>query len=64
VANGLAVLPRDVVAASGHPQEAVVAFADAAYDAAVELAGWPARLAGPRFDGWHASRTPPEESRP
>ena len=33
-------------------------------DAAVELAGWPARLTGPRFDGWYASRTPPEASRP
>ena len=59
-AAGLAVLPWEVAAASGHPQEAVVAFADAAYDAAVELAGWPARLTGPRFDGWHASRTPPD----
>jgi len=63
-AAGLASLPWDVAAAARHPREAVVAFADAAYDAAVELAGWPARLTGPRFDGWYASRTPPEGSPP
>jgi hypothetical protein len=37
----------------------MVAFGDAVYDAAVEAAGWPPHLVGPRFDGWHMSRTPP-----
>ena len=63
-AAGLAVLPWDTIAAAGQPASAVIAFADSAYQAAVNLAGWPAGLAGPRFDGWHASRTPPAGSRP
>jgi len=63
-AAGLAALPWETAAAAGRPRDAVIDFADAAYAAAVDLSGWPARLAGPRYDGWHASRTPPEESQP
>lgn len=51
---------------SAHPEKrtkdhhlAIVSFADAVYDAAVETAAWPSDLVGPRFDGWHMSRTPP-----
>ena len=55
---GLIVLPWEIVRATPDPHAAVVAFADAVYDAAVATAGWPPELVGPRFDGWHASRTP------
>jgi hypothetical protein len=34
-------------------------FGDAVYEAAVETAGWPADLIGPRCDGWRMSTTPP-----
>lgn len=56
---GLAVLPWEALRRLEDPHGAIVAFADAVYDAAVETAGWQADLVGPRFDGWHASRTPP-----
>jgi len=55
---GLIVLPWDAVRTSDDPEATVVRFADAVYAAAVELAGWPADLVGPRLDGWHASRHP------
>jgi len=63
-AAGLAVLSWEAAVAAGQPREAVIAFADAAYRAAVDLAGWPGGLAGPRYDGWYASRTPLAVSRP
>jgi len=56
---GLAVLPWEAVRGIPDPRAAIIAFADAVYGAAVELAGWPADLVGPRHDGWQASRTPP-----
>jgi hypothetical protein len=59
--SGLAVGCR---ARQRGPHSAIVSFADAVYDAAVETAGWPADLVGPRFDGWHASRTAPAATRP
>lgn len=57
--EGLVVLPWEALRATADPHRTIVAFADAVYAAAVEAAGWPADLVGPRFDGWHASRTPP-----
>lgn len=57
---GIASLPWNDVIAAEDPGQAIVDFGDATYAAAVELADWPADLAGPRFDGWFASRTPPE----
>ncbi|MGO4759488.1 hypothetical protein AB4212_64530, partial [Streptomyces sp. 2MCAF27] len=42
-----------------NPHQSIVAFGDAVYDAAVETAGWPSDLVGPRCDGWYMSRTPP-----
>lgn len=56
---GLAVLPWHDAVAADDPAQAIIEFGDAAYAAAVDLAGWPANLVGPRFDGWHASHTPP-----
>ncbi len=56
---GLASLPWSDVISADDPAQAVIEFGDATYDAAVELAGWPVDLIGPRFDGWYASRTPP-----
>ncbi|MFF3991980.1 hypothetical protein ACFYX8_01545 [Streptomyces cyaneofuscatus] len=40
-----------------------VAFGDAVYQAAVDLAGWPADTVGLRVDGWYMSRTLPERVR-
>jgi hypothetical protein len=57
-AAGLALLPWDLLRSLPDPHAAIVEFADAVYLAAVDTAGWPAELVGPRFDGWHASRTP------
>lgn len=54
--RGLIALPWDVVRTNDDPHATVVRFADAVYDAAVELGGWPAELVGPRHDGWYASR--------
>ncbi|MEU1277762.1 DUF5996 family protein [Streptomyces sp. NPDC005805] len=56
---GLVLLPWDRLGATPDPHESIVAFGDAVYEAAVELAGWPDTL-GPRVDGWYMSRTPPE----
>ena len=56
---GLAVLPWSVLRTRPDPHQAIVDFGDAVYQAAVETAGWPADLVGPRCDGWHMSRTPP-----
>jgi len=57
---GLVLLPWDKLRETTDPHQAIVAFGDAVYDAAVELAGWPSDLIGPRVDGWYMSRTPPE----
>jgi hypothetical protein len=53
---GLVALPWDAVRTSRDPTATVIAFADAVYDAAVQLGGWPDDLLGPRCDGWHAAR--------
>ncbi|MFG2409868.1 DUF5996 family protein [Streptomyces brevispora] len=57
---GLVLLPWDKLRKATDPHQAIVAFGDAVYDAAVELAGWPSDLIGPRVNGWYMSRTPPE----
>ena len=59
---GLVVLPWNALAEVADPTGAVVTFGDAVYRAAVELAGWPADLVMARFDGWHASTTPPDNT--
>ena len=56
---GLVILPWDKLRATADPRARSSTFADAVYAAAVDTAGWPADLVGPRYDGWHASRTPP-----
>ena len=56
---GLALLPWSVLREQDDPHRAIVSFGDAVYEAAMELAGWPSNLIGPRCDGWHMSRTPP-----
>ena len=61
---GLVLLPWSVLRAQEDPSSAVVDFGNAVYQAAVELAGWPADLIGPECDGWYMSRTPPSETRP
>jgi hypothetical protein len=53
--SGLIILPWDIVRASDDPHAAVLRFADAVYDAAIDLGGWPTDLSGPRHDGWYAS---------
>jgi hypothetical protein len=55
---GLVLLPWEVLRQTKDPHQTIVAFGDAVYQAAVETAGWPAELVGPRVDGWYASRTP------
>jgi hypothetical protein len=55
---GLIVLPYDAVRASDDPHATVVRFADAVYAVAVERGGWPAELAGRRFEGWYACSHP------
>ncbi|MGW4566077.1 DUF5996 family protein [Streptomyces sp. NPDC004561] len=55
---GLVLLPWDVLRRTDDPHQSIVAFGDAVYEAAVETAGWPADLVGPRVDGWFVSRTP------
>lgn len=57
---GLVLLPWDRLGETTDPRQAIVTFGDAVYDAAVELAGWPSDLVGPRVDGWYMSRTRPE----
>ncbi|MER6978390.1 DUF5996 family protein, partial [Streptomyces carpinensis] len=56
---GLVLLPWTALRETADPHHAVVAFGDAVYEAAVETAGWPSDLIGPRCDGWYMSRTPP-----
>jgi Family of unknown function (DUF5996) len=55
---GIIRLSWNAVRQSADPHGTVIAFADAVYAAAVDLAGWPADLVGPRWDGWHAAREP------
>lgn len=55
---GLVRLPWDALGRTADPHQAIVAFGDAVYEAAVALAGWPRDLVGPRVDGWHMSCTP------
>jgi hypothetical protein len=54
-------LPWDVVRKSDDPRATVVKFADAVYDVAVKLGGWPTTLVGQRHDGWYASKHPVNE---
>ncbi|MER5520138.1 DUF5996 family protein [Streptomyces sp. NPDC002763] len=56
---GLVRLPWARLRETADPHQAIVAFGDAVYDAAVETAGWPSELVGPRVEGWYMSRTPP-----
>ncbi|MFJ3993294.1 DUF5996 family protein [Streptomyces sp. NPDC090032] len=56
---GLALLPWATLRETLDPQQAIVAFGDAVYEAAVETAGWPTDLIGPRCNGWRMSTTPP-----
>lgn len=58
---GLVLLAWSALRATPDPHAAIVAFGDAIYDAAVDLAGWPSDLVGRRFTGWDASRVPPGE---
>jgi hypothetical protein len=57
---GLVLLPWSTLKAQADPHKAIVDFGDAVYAAAVDTAGWPTDLLGPRCDGWYMSRTPPE----
>ncbi|HEY8313831.1 MAG TPA: DUF5996 family protein [Candidatus Baltobacteraceae bacterium] len=52
---GLVSLPWDTVRAAEDPRGTVVRFADAVYDVAVKLGGWPPDWTGTRHDGWYAS---------
>jgi hypothetical protein len=54
-------LPWDVVRKSDNPRATVVTFADAVYDVAVKLGGWPPNLVSQRHDGWYASKHPVNE---
>jgi hypothetical protein len=56
---GLVRLPWAKLRETADPHQAIVAFGDAVYDAAVETAGWPSDLVGPRVEGWYMSRTSP-----
>ncbi|MFC9531942.1 DUF5996 family protein [Streptomyces sp. NPDC056975] len=56
---GLVLLPWSTLRKAADPRQAVVAFGDAVYEAAVETAGWPADVIGSRCDGWRMSTTPP-----
>lgn len=58
--EGLVKLPWSTLIEHPDPTSSIVAFGDTVYRAAVELAGWPGDLVMDRFDGWHASRTPPD----
>ena len=55
-AAGLIVLPWEIVRTNKDPHGTVLKFADAVYDNAVKLGGWPSGLVGPRCDGWYASK--------
>ncbi len=59
--EGLVKLPWNALVKHPDPASVIIAFGDAVYRAAVQLAGWSADLVMPRFDGWHASSTPPDE---
>ncbi|MFE2706606.1 DUF5996 family protein [Streptomyces mirabilis] len=48
---GLVRLPWAKLRETADPHQAIVAFGDAVYDAAVETAGWPSDLVGPRVEG-------------
>ena len=61
-ASGLALLPWRELAGAADPVAAIISFGDAIYRSAVELAHWPSELVMARFDGWHASSTPPDSS--
>jgi hypothetical protein len=54
----LILLPWEIVRKSDDPRATVVKFADAVYDVAVRLGGWPADLVRERHDGWYASKHP------
>jgi hypothetical protein len=51
----LILLPWEIVRKSDDPRATVLTFADAVYDVAVKLGGWPTELVGQRHDGWFAS---------
>lgn len=55
---GLVLLPWEAVRLNSDPAATVVRFADAVYAVAVEKAGWPRDLVGPRLDGWQAGLQP------
>jgi hypothetical protein len=61
---GLAKLPWDRARQSPEPHATVVSFADAIWQAAVNLGDWHADLVIARRDGWHASRLPMFRSEP
>jgi len=52
---GLIGLPWETVRATSDPHGTILTFADAVYENAVKLGGWPADLVGQRCDGWYAS---------
>ena len=54
----LILLPWEIVRKSDDPRATVLKFADAVYDIAVKLGGWPTDLVRPRHDGWYASTHP------
>ncbi|MFG3024749.1 DUF5996 family protein [Streptomyces sp. NPDC048254] len=56
---GLVRLPWARLRETADPHQVIMAFGDAVHDAAVETAGWPSELVGPRVEGWYMSRTPP-----
>ncbi len=60
---GLVLLPWSSLREQDNPKAAVLSFGEAVYQAAVDLAGWPADLIGPHCDGWHMSRTAPAHVR-
>lgn len=60
--QGLVLLPWNELIERPNPTSSIIAFGDAVYRASVELADWPTDLVMARFDGWHASKTPPADS--
>lgn len=54
----LILLPWEIVRKSDDPRASVLTFADAVYDVAVKLGGWPTDLVRQRHDGWYASKHP------
>jgi hypothetical protein len=51
-------LPWEIVRSSTDPHGTVLKFADAVYDVALKLGGWPTDLVRQRHDGWYASKHP------